>query len=116
MHFPVPANEAERLAALLDLGLHDTTGSPEFDAIANLAADVFDCPMALISLLGAEEQWFKAKHGLDADVSPRELAFCNHTILSREPLIVSDARNTRHLIEAAPFGCLVHMLRSTKRR
>lgn len=92
MHFPVPANEAERLAALLDLGLHDTTGSPEFDAIANLAADVFDCPMALITLLGAEEQWFKAKHGLDADVSPRELAFCNHTILSREPLIVSDAR------------------------
>lgn len=92
MTFPVPENEPERVASLLDLGLHNTLGSPEFDAIASLAADVLDCPMALVSLLGETDQWFKAKCGLDADVSPRELAFCNYTILSREPLIVEDAR------------------------
>ncbi|WP_233417037.1 bifunctional diguanylate cyclase/phosphodiesterase [Halovulum marinum] len=92
MHYPVPENESARLASLLDLGLQDATGSPEFDAIANLAADVLECPMALISLIGESEQWFKARFGLDADVSPRELAFCNYTILDRQPLIVSDAR------------------------
>ncbi|MDJ0820608.1 MAG: diguanylate cyclase [Paracoccaceae bacterium] len=90
--FPVPENEPERLKSLFDLGLQDSTGSPEFDAVASLAADVLECPIALFSLLGEDEQWFKAKCGLDTEMSPRQVAFCNYTILGRDPLIVNDAR------------------------
>lgn len=92
MSFPIPENEPERLRQLIDLGLQDSTGSPEFDAIASLASDVLECPIALISVLGETEQWFKAKCGLDAEMAPREVAFCNHTILGQDLLIVNDAR------------------------
>tara|TARA_R110002051_G_scaffold4386_2_gene23350 strand:+ start:470 stop:2302 length:1833 start_codon:yes stop_codon:yes gene_type:complete len=74
------------------LGLQDSTGSDEFDAIASLARDILECPIALISVLGETDQWFKAKCGLDVEIGPRETAFCNYTILSPDLLIVNDAR------------------------
>lgn len=89
---PVSQQEKSRLQALENSGLMHSGRSPEFDTIVNLASRITGCPIALISLVGEDEQWFKAKRGLDADGTPRDVAFCNYAIQSHEPLVISDAR------------------------
>lgn len=86
----VPDNEAERLDALRDLGILRTGPEERFDRITRLAAKLFAVPIALISLVDEDTQWFKSCIGLDASETSREVAFCAHAILDDEPLIVSD--------------------------
>ncbi|MGJ8587333.1 MAG: sensor domain-containing phosphodiesterase [Yoonia sp.] len=93
MKYPEPDDEASRLQLLHDIGLMHSGNSAEFDAITNLAAQLLGCPIALISIVGRDEQWLKANVGLDAKGTSRKDAFCGHTITGREPMIVSDARN-----------------------
>jgi GAF domain-containing protein len=90
--YPVPPNEAARLAALHATGLVDTPAEHVFDRLTWLAAQITDCPMALISLLTSERQWFKARTGVEAEQTPREAAFCSHAILQAGPFMVEDAR------------------------
>ena len=88
---PLPADEDQRLARLRALGVLDTPPEPLFDALARLAASIADAPIALVSLVDAERQWFKANVGLaGAGETPRELAFCAHAILGEELLEVPD--------------------------
>jgi len=91
MNIPYPVNEPERLQALRALRIVHTEPTPEFDAIVAMAASIFDVPIALISFVESEFQWFKAKCGLETDQTCREVAFCNYTILTREVLLVEDA-------------------------
>ncbi len=88
-----PAEEASRLARLRALAVLDTDAEPLFDALTRAAAAVTGRPIALISLIDADRQWFKANVGL-AGVSetPRDSAFCAHTILGTELMEVADAR------------------------
>jgi len=89
---PKPENEAERLDALWSYDLLDTKQEPAFDAISALAADICDIPIALVSLVDANRQWFKASCGLPGVSStPRDLAFCAHAILQSDILVVPDA-------------------------
>ncbi|MGG5807887.1 sensor domain-containing diguanylate cyclase [Falsiroseomonas sp. CW058] len=89
---PLPPNEAERLAALRSYDILDTVCEDTFDDIARLAAQLTDCPIAVVSLVDAERQWFKAHVGLDARETPRDMAFCAHAILDPgQPLAVTDA-------------------------
>lgn len=90
---PLPGNEALRLGALCDLGTLDTPPEKRFDRITRIAAALFDVPIALVSLVDADRQWFKSHHGLDAQETPRELAFCAHAILADDPLVVPDAHH-----------------------
>jgi len=84
--------EAERLALLRSCHVLDTPGEPDFDGLARLAAQIAGVPIALISLVDEQRQWFKARHGLDAAETPRELAFCAHAIVDpASPFIVADA-------------------------
>jgi PAS domain S-box-containing protein len=89
--YPVPPNERERLAALHALDILDTDPEPAFDRIVNLAARLLNAPIALVSLVDQDRQWFKAKCGLEAPETAREYSFCTHAMLQEEPLVVGDA-------------------------
>jgi PAS domain S-box-containing protein len=75
-----PSFEASRLAALLSYQVLDSDAEPAFDDITALAAELCGTPIALISLVDAERQWFKSRVGLDATELPRASAFCHHAI------------------------------------
>lgn len=87
---PTPANEALRLAALRQSGKLDTVPEPAFDRITALAARLFGVPIALVSLVDAQRQWFKSRVGLEATETPRDVAFCGHAILGDDILEVTD--------------------------
>ena len=88
----IPPDEAQRLAALRSLDILDTPPEERFDRITRLAAALLDMPIALVSLVDADRQWFKSVCGLDTTQIPRDIAICGHTILKDELFIVSDAR------------------------
>src|SRR5690606_28994151 len=87
----VPPNEQERLAALACYRILDTPNEPEFDRLVRLARALFDVPIALISLVDSDRQWFKARSGLDAEQTPRAVSFCSHAVADDTVLVVLDA-------------------------
>lgn len=87
----IPANESERLRALHDLLLLDTPPDEKFDRVVRFAAEQLDVPIALVSLIDNDRQWFKARHGLDVTETSRDIAFCAHAILQPELFVVEDA-------------------------
>ncbi len=87
--------ETRRIAALDRTGLLDSPPEPDFDALVAAAADRLAVPIALISLVDADRQWFKARVGLDATETPRAFAFCHHTIRTADLMVVPDATQDR---------------------
>ena len=87
----LPANEAERLAALWDLGILDTEPEERFDRYTEVACTTFDVPVALVTLVDAERQWFKSRHGLDVTETHRDASMCAHAILVDDVFVVTDA-------------------------
>jgi diguanylate cyclase (GGDEF)-like protein len=87
-----PPNERQRLATLRSLKLLDTPPEERFDRITRLARNVFGVPIALVTLVDAERQWFKSNQGLKGRETPRSISFCGHTILQDHPMVVEDAR------------------------
>ena len=83
--------EAIRLEALNRYALLDTPPEPEFEQLTVLAAKLFDVPIALVSLVDRDRQWFKSHHGLAVCETPREQALCAYTIQANQPLIIPDA-------------------------
>ena len=86
-----PENEKQRLEALQRLELLDTGPEPEFDELVHLAAAICGTPISLVTLVDERRQWFKAAIGMDAAETPREIAFCSHTILQPDMFLVPDA-------------------------
>jgi PAS domain S-box-containing protein len=85
--------EAARLRALDAYRVLGTAPEESFDRLTALAADLFDAPIALVSLVDAERQWFKSRHGVDAESTPRSMAFCAHAIElgANAAMVVEDA-------------------------
>ena len=91
MSAPLPENEAARLEALHRYGILDTVPEQEFDDLSRLAAMICNTPIATVTFVDANRQWFKSKVGLEEQETPRDIAFCAHTILRREVLVIPDA-------------------------
>ena len=88
---PLPPGEDARLAALQEYGLLDTASEESYGDITRLAAFICGTPIAAITLVDAERQWFKYSVGLDVRQTPRDVAFCAHTILQPDLMVVPDA-------------------------
>src|SRR3954469_1928165 len=88
---PTPANETERLAALYSLHILDTPAEERFDRVTRLALQLFNVPIAYVSILDANRQWFKSACGIDRGQTDRAISFCGHAIMQDEPLIIPDA-------------------------
>jgi phosphoribosyl 1,2-cyclic phosphodiesterase len=87
----LPTSEPERLAALWDLGILDTEPEARFDRYTEVACSTFDVPMALVSLVDAERQWFKSHYGIDVTETHRDASMCAHAILGDDVFVVTDA-------------------------
>lgn len=88
---PIPQNEAARLDTLCQYSILDSPAEEAFDDLVRLAAYICEVPIALVSLVDTSRQWFKAKVGLTATETPRDLAFCAHAILQPDLFIIPDA-------------------------
>ncbi len=88
---PLPQNEQERLDELKKYNILDTEPEAVFDNMVHLANYICETPIAAISLVDENRQWFKAIEGLGAKETSRDVAFCAHAILEQEPLIVENA-------------------------
>lgn len=84
-------NEAQRINALRRYNILDTAPETEFENIIALVQSTFNVPMAAISFIDSKRQWFKATRGLSVSETPRNVAFCDHTIRNNSVMIVPDA-------------------------
>ena len=88
---PIPANDAERLAALHRLLILDTPPQQRFDKVVQFAAAEFDMPIATISLVDQNRQWFMARVGMPVCETARDISFCGHAIAGSDVLLIPDA-------------------------
>ena len=86
-----PESELERLQTLHALKILDTEPEERFDRLTRMAKRLFDVPIALVSLVDDNRQWFKSCFGLPVQETDRDVSFCGHAILSSECLVVEDA-------------------------
>lgn len=90
---PLPADEQERLRALYEHEILDTPYEEEFDELVQLASQICNAPISLISLIDHDRQWFKAKIGLEDSGTDRSISFCAHAILGSEEFVVNNAQD-----------------------
>lgn len=91
MTIPIPTNESRRLKVLWQYDVLDTVPEEVFDDLTELAAYICEAPIALISLVDEDRQWFKARVGVTIKETTRDISFCAHAILSQSLFIVPDA-------------------------
>jgi diguanylate cyclase (GGDEF)-like protein/PAS domain S-box-containing protein len=89
---PVPPSESSRLRALRRYDILDTLPEEAFDRITALATKILRAPMALVTFIDGDRQWFKSTRGIDGLETSRDVAFCAHAIMEDEALVVNDAR------------------------
>jgi GAF domain-containing protein len=106
--YEVPLLEDERLAALQRYQVLDTPPEQAFDELAFLAGTICGTPVALITFVDADRQWFKARIGISTSETPRDVAFCARTILGRDLMVITDTHQDcrfrdNPLVTGAPY-------------
>ncbi len=110
MEAPTKDHEQKRLAALRDYHILDTAPEQAYDDLTALAAHICGVPIAVISLVDKDRQWFKSRVGILEQQTARDVAFCTHTILDSGPMIVRDATQDprfagTRLVTGSPHIC-----------
>jgi diguanylate cyclase (GGDEF)-like protein len=106
--YPIPANEGRRLKALRDYAILDTLPEQVYDDFLAIASAIFGTPIAQLSFVDADRQWFKARIGIEQEETPRDIAFCAHAIVRPdEVMVVEDAQEDERfrdnpLVTSAP--------------
>ncbi|MES2616354.1 MAG: PAS domain-containing protein [Bacteroidota bacterium] len=95
--YPVPANEQERLKALLNYNILDTMPDEQLDAITRIASYICKTPIALITLIDKDRQWIKSKVGSEIQETSRKVSFCQHTVMGTELLEIPDTYEDERL-------------------
>ena len=95
----IPQDEVIRLKTLRSLNVLDTSPEERYDRLTRMAKRLFDVPIALVSLVDENRQWFKSCIGLSASETPRDISFCGHAILGDEIFIVSDAASDLRFVD-----------------
>lgn len=95
----LPLDETQRLKSLHSLKILDTPEEARYDRLTRMAKRVFDVEICLVSLVDKDRQWFKSKQGLEACETSREISFCGHAILNKEPFIVSDTHEDERFVD-----------------
>ncbi len=95
----IPDNETERLEALTALDILDTPHEERFDRLTRIASRIFGVPIALVSLVDRDRQWFKSAEGLSATETPRDISFCGHAIMGKELLVVNDTAVDQRFVD-----------------
>lgn len=93
-----PNNETKRLEKLRSLQILDTDTEERFERVTRLVCHSLEVPICAISLVDQDRQWFKSIQGLEAKQTPRDIAFCAHAILGKEPMIIEDARQDARFV------------------
>lgn len=97
--YTLPSDESARLAALYAMAVLDTPPEEQFDRLTRLAAQLFNVPIATVSLIDADRQWLKSRFGVDEPEMPRNISICTHTILGTQPLIIEDLAADNRFID-----------------
>lgn len=95
----IPKDEEARLATLRSLNILDTQSEERFDRLTRIAKRMFNVPIALVSLVDENRQWFKSSVGLNVDETPRNISFCGHTILDDKVFIIHNAADDPRFID-----------------
>ena len=91
MNAPLPADEADRLRELETFRVLDTAQEQEYDDLVYLASQICGTPVAMMTLIDSDRQWWKSRIGESKTETPRDIAFCAHAILKPETMMVKDA-------------------------
>jgi GAF domain-containing protein len=105
MKAKIPTQEAARLEVLHQYHLLDTPPENSYDDITKLATYICDVPIALISLVDADRQWFKSRVGLEVNETSRDISFCAHAILERTMMVVHDALQDQRFADNPLVTC-----------
>jgi len=97
---PIPENESERLEALHCYGILDNEAYACMQPLTKLAADICECPIALIPLIDDQRQWFYTNVGLEGTTeTPRDISFCGHVICDRKTMVINDATKDERFVD-----------------
>src|SRR5258707_4624876 len=96
------AEEANRVATLVKYNIMDADAEERFDRLAEIAAELFNVPIAYVSLVDGYRQWFKSKVGVSAQEMPRDWAFCARTIARKEVVVIADTHKDAEFSASPP--------------